>query len=161
MPTGFYPGSLLSRFVGMRTGWSWAAAVYSLKTHSFLPQRLGEGLGQHEETLKLILTRVHPSPYFTAGVSSSPGLAKLVGECNPWLGCSVVRSTLGDALSRGFLEGLTKLALYQTPLPGLITTGGRRTSPTRTGAPRLGVGSTGRLSSEGVQGILGLLGPLL
>src|SRR5215212_11716502 len=160
MPTGFYPGSLLSRFVGMRTGWSWAAAVYSLKTHSFLPQRLGEGLGQREETLKLILT----SPTFTLLQRRGlllPGLAKLVGECNPWLGCSVVPSTLGGALSSGFLERLTKSALHQIPLPGLFTTGGRRTSPTRTGAPRLGVGSTGRLSSEGVQGILGLLGPLL
>jgi hypothetical protein len=54
MLMGFYPGSLLLRFVGMRTGWSWAAAVYSLKTHSFLPQRLGEGLGHSDDTKALI-----------------------------------------------------------------------------------------------------------
>src|SRR5215204_3938220 len=34
-------------------------------------------------------------PYFTAGVSSTPGLAKLVGGCNPRPGCRVVRSTPG------------------------------------------------------------------
>ena len=64
---------------------------------------------------------VASSPFFTEGVSSAPGLAKLVGGCNLGPGRSVLRSTPGGTLS---LEGPTKLTMVFTnciPPPGLFT----------------------------------------
>src|SRR5919107_2146611 len=59
-------------------------------------------------------------PYLPAGVSSSPGLAKLgsLRGCNPWPGRSVLRSTLGGATS---LEGIN---LHQLSEPTDYAAGG-------------------------------------
>ena len=57
------------------------------------------GLGFHVVAVRLTSTQF--TLFLPTGVSSAPGLAKLVGGCNPRPGCSVVRSTLGGYLSRG------------------------------------------------------------
>ena len=70
------------------------------------------GVSRPRRALFLVAVRytVVSSPYFTAGVSSAPGLAKLVGGCNPRPGGSVLGSTPGGTLSLS-LEGPTKLTM--------------------------------------------------
>ena len=92
------------------------------------------GLGFHVVAVRLTSTPF--TLFLPTGVSSAPGLAKLVGGCNPRPGCSVVRST-PVATS---LEGLQLPSSNQVfTLSGHFTTGGGRTSSTETGAPRLRV----------------------
>src|SRR5215207_6544733 len=63
-------------------------------------------------------------PYLTAGVSSSPGLVKLVGECNLGPGRSVLGSTPGGTLSsRGPYKTHHGFFTNYTPPPGLFTIG--------------------------------------